>query len=62
VIGKPKGKKQLGKPKCRRKGNNEMELVETEYENVDRVHLVLDSNLWDACKHGYQPSGSIKGL
>jgi hypothetical protein len=36
VIGKPKGKKQLGRPKCRRKGNNEMELVETKYENVDR--------------------------
>jgi hypothetical protein len=39
-VGKPEGKRPLGKPWCRREDNIRMDLREIGWDGVDRTHLV----------------------
>jgi hypothetical protein len=40
LIRKHEGKRQLGRPRHRRGNNFKMDLIETECEDVDWIHLV----------------------
>jgi hypothetical protein len=47
-IGKPEGKTPLGRPRHRWKDNIRMDLGEIGWEAVDWIHLVQDSDQWQA--------------
>jgi hypothetical protein len=38
-VGKPEGKRPLGRPRCRWENNIGMDLGETEWEILDWIHL-----------------------
>jgi len=40
LVGKPEGKRPLGRPKCRWEGNIKMDLQEVECGNMDWIKLV----------------------
>jgi len=42
VVGKPEGKRSLGRPKCRWKGNIGKDLGEIGWEDVKQIHLTYD--------------------
>jgi len=42
LVGKPEGKKPLGRPKYRWKDNIRMDLGEVGWKGVDWIHLVQD--------------------
>jgi hypothetical protein len=48
LVGKPEGKRPLGRPKCRLKDNIKMDLWETGLEGVDWIHLARDRDQWRA--------------
>jgi hypothetical protein len=48
VIGKPKGRRPLGRPSHIRENGIELDLNETEYEGVDWIHLAEDMVQWQA--------------
>jgi len=48
LVGKSKGKRPLGKRRCRRKDNIRMGLRKTEWEGVDWTHLAQDRDQWRA--------------
>jgi hypothetical protein len=47
-VGKPEGKRQLGRPKRRWEDNVRMDLREIGWEGVDCIHLVQDRDQWRA--------------
>jgi hypothetical protein len=47
-VGKPEGKKPLGRPRCRCVDNIRMELGEVGWGDVDWVGLAQDRNRWRA--------------
>jgi len=48
LVGKPKGKRTLGRPRRRYKNNIIMNLRETEWEGVDWICLAQDRDQWRA--------------
>jgi hypothetical protein len=38
-VGKPEGKRPLGRPRCRREDNVRLDLWELGWEGVDGIHL-----------------------
>jgi hypothetical protein len=48
LVGKPEGKRPLGKPRCRWVDNIRMNLGEVGWGNVDWIGLVKDRNRWRA--------------
>jgi hypothetical protein len=48
LVGKPKGKRTLGRPRRRYKNNIIMNLGETEWEGVDWICLAQDRDQWRA--------------
>jgi hypothetical protein len=46
LVGKPQGKRPLGKCRRRREDNIKMDLREIEWEGVHWVHLAQDSDQW----------------
>jgi hypothetical protein len=48
LIGKPKGKRPLGRPRCRRMHNIMMDLGEVGWGNVDWIGLAQDWDKWRA--------------
>jgi hypothetical protein len=58
-VGKPEGKRSLGKPRCRWEDNIEMDL-----RDVGKCGLNASGSRYgpvaDSCEHGNVPSGSIK--
>jgi hypothetical protein len=44
LVGKPEGKRPLGKPRRRWEDNIRMGLREIEWEGVDCIHLAQDKN------------------
>jgi hypothetical protein len=42
LVGKPKGKRPLGRPRCRKMDNVMMDLVEVEWGDVDWIGLAQD--------------------
>jgi hypothetical protein len=45
-VGKPEGKRPLGRPRCRWEDNIRMDLMEIGCENVDWMHLAPDKDQW----------------
>jgi hypothetical protein len=61
LVGKPEGKRPLGRPRRRWVNNIGMDLQEVGCGYVDRIGLAQDRDrLTDACECGNEPSGSIK--
>ena len=47
-MGKPKGKRPLGKPRCRWEDNSKMDLQEVEWGGMDWFDMAQDRNRWQA--------------
>jgi hypothetical protein len=58
-VGKPEGKRPLGRPRHRWVDNIRMDLGEVGWGDVDWIGLAQDRNRWRG-KFGIEPSGSIK--
>jgi hypothetical protein len=54
-VGKPEGKRPLGRPRHRWVDNVGMDLGEVGWGDVDWIGLVESS-----CEFGFEPSGSMK--
>jgi hypothetical protein len=48
LVGKPEGKRPLGRPSCRWVDNIRMDLGEVEWGDVDWIGLAQDRNRWRA--------------
>jgi hypothetical protein len=48
LVGKPEGKRPLGRPRCRWVDNIRMDLGEVEWCDVDWIGLAKDKNRWRA--------------
>jgi hypothetical protein len=46
LMGKPEGKRPLGRPRCRREDGIRMNLREIGWGNVDWIQLVQDRDRW----------------
>jgi hypothetical protein len=46
LIGKPEGKRPLGRPRHRSDNNIRMNLQEIKWEGVDRIYLAQDMDQW----------------
>ena len=44
LVGKPEGKRPLGRPRSRREDNIKMDLQEVEWWSMDRINLAQDRN------------------
>jgi hypothetical protein len=61
LVGKPEGKRPLGRPRHRWIDNIKMDLLELGVSVVDWIGLAQDRYRWRAlCELGNEPSGSIK--
>jgi hypothetical protein len=61
VVGKPEGKRQLGRTRRRWVENIKMDFREVELDGMDWIDLAQDRDQWIGfCEHGNEPSGSIK--
>jgi len=47
-VGKPEGKRPLGRPRCRWEGNIKMDLQEVGCEGMDWIDLARDRDWWGA--------------
>jgi len=47
-VGKPEGKRPLGRPRCRWKDNINMDLQEEGYGGMDWIELAQDRDRWRA--------------
>jgi hypothetical protein len=56
LVGKPEGKRPVGRLKCRWERNIKKELGEIEWGGMDWINLAQVSS----CEHVNEPSGSIK--
>jgi hypothetical protein len=48
LVGKPEGKRPVGRPRCRRVDNIRMDLGEVGWGNVDWIGLAQERNRWRA--------------
>jgi hypothetical protein len=48
LVGKPEGRRQLGRTRCRWKDNIKMSFGEICCDFIDWIHLAEDSNQWRA--------------
>jgi hypothetical protein len=48
LVGKPKGKKPLGRPRCRWEDNIRMDLRELGWDGMDWIDLAQDGDHWRA--------------
>jgi hypothetical protein len=48
LVGKPEGKRPLGRPRCRWEDNIKTELKEIGWEGVDWILLAQDRDQWRA--------------
>jgi len=64
LVGKPEGKRPLGRPRSRWVDNIRMDLQEVGCGHVDWIGLAQDRDRWGqvayACECGNEPSGSVK--
>jgi hypothetical protein len=61
LVGKPEGRRPLGRPRRRREDKIKMDIREIGFGDVDWIHLAQDSGqVVSSCKYGDEPSGSIK--
>ncbi|KAJ4429806.1 hypothetical protein ANN_22010 [Periplaneta americana] len=57
LVGRPEGKRPLGRPRRRWEDNIKMDLREVGYDDGDWIDLAQDRGL---CEGGNEPSGSLK--
>jgi hypothetical protein len=48
LVGRPEGRRPLGRPRCRWEDNIKMDLRETGFGDVDWIHLAQDRDRWQA--------------
>jgi hypothetical protein len=48
LVGKPEGKRPLGRPRRRWVDNNKMDLTEIGWDDVDWIELAQDRDQWRA--------------
>jgi hypothetical protein len=48
LVGKPEGKRQIGRPRCRCEDNIKMDLRETGWNVMDWIHVAQDKDQWRA--------------
>jgi hypothetical protein len=48
LVGKPEGKRPLGRPRCRCVDNIKIDLREIEWDGMDRIDLAQDRDQWRA--------------
>ena len=48
LVGKPEGKRPLGRPRLRWEYNIRMDLQEAGYAGMDRIYMAQDRNRWQA--------------
>jgi hypothetical protein len=60
LVGKPEGRRPLGRPRRRWKDNIKVDLREIGFGDVDWIRLALEGQVASSCEHGNEPSGSIK--
>jgi hypothetical protein len=46
LVGRPGGRRPLGRPRRRWEDNIEMDLWEIEFGDVDWIHLARDRDMW----------------
>jgi hypothetical protein len=49
LVGRPKGKRSLGRPRCRSEDNIKMDLREIRIDGANWIHLAEDRVQWQAC-------------
>jgi hypothetical protein len=60
-LGKPEGKRPVGRPRSRWVDNIKMDLREIVWGDMHRIAVAQDRDQWrDSCKHGNELSGFIK--
>jgi hypothetical protein len=60
LVGKPEGKRPLGRPRCRWEDNIKMDLQEAGGGHGDWMELAQDRGRWrGTCGYGEELSGSI---
>jgi hypothetical protein len=47
LVGKPEGKKSLGRPRSRWEYNSKIDLREIVWEGLDWINLALDRDRWE---------------
>jgi hypothetical protein len=60
LVGKPEGRRPLGRPRRRWLYNIMIDLVDVGWGNVDWIDLAQDSQVESSCEFSIEPSGSIK--
>ena len=60
LVGKPEGKRPLGRPRRRWVDNIRMDLQGVGCRYMDWIELAQDRQVADACECGNEPSGSVK--
>jgi hypothetical protein len=60
LVGKPEGRRPLGRPRHRWLYNIRMDLVQVGWGDVDWIGLAQDRDSWSSCEFGTEPSGSMK--
>jgi hypothetical protein len=58
-VGRPEGKRPLGRPRRRCENNIKMDLREIALGGIDWINLAQDSDQ-NCCEHGNEPLDSIK--
>jgi hypothetical protein len=46
LVGRPEGRRPLGRPRCRWEDNIKMDLGEIVFGDVDWIHLAQDRDRW----------------
>jgi hypothetical protein len=60
LVGRPEGKRPLGRPRRRWKDNIKMDLRETEIDAANGFGWLRIGSNGGFCENGNEPSGSIK--
>jgi hypothetical protein len=48
LVGRPEGRRPLGRPRCRSEDKIKMDLREIGFGDVDWIHLAQDRDTWQA--------------
>jgi hypothetical protein len=54
LVGKPEGRRPLGRPRCRWVYNISMDLVEVGWGDVDWIGMAQDRDRWEALVNSVQ--------
>jgi hypothetical protein len=54
-VGKPEGKRLLGRPRRRWVDNIKMDLREIGWDDMDWIDLAQERDQWGSCEYGNEP-------